>query len=214
MSIIHNALKKLQEEKHKKEHKTASQAHTHSDFMRMSALVQEEQQKAIHTQCAQPVHPIVPKMHYGTHHHFSLVIYFILFLAITALIVIGNYYFFQWSYTFVHDLNMRRTMVVKKNVPSVQPRKAESKPIEKAVSPRHPLTTGKKDSFDFLSLSNVFAQKFVCTGVIYDAKSPVAIINESIVELGDTIDGARVVAIYPEEVVIRYRKKKFSLPIK
>ncbi len=213
MSIIHNALKKLQEEKHKKEQKKYTFVKNSNAFKKMSSLVQEEQQRAIKAHTAEPTHHFITKIHYEKYRHLNIFINFVLFFVITVFIVAGNYYFFQNVFSFLHDINMRKTMVAnKKTIPSV-PRKVESARIVKRSAVKVVDTSSVKDNFDFLSLSNIFSKKFICTGIIYDDVSPVTIINGAILGIGDTIDGATVIGIYPEEVIIRYKRKKFSLLI-
>jgi len=44
---------------------------------------------------------------------------------------------------------------------------------------------------------------WILSGILYDQKTPTAIINRKIVGIGDKIDGARIVSITRSEVVIR-----------
>ncbi len=56
--------------------------------------------------------------------------------------------------------------------------------------------------------------KFVCSGIMYDSRTPVCIVNGVILAIGAQADGARVVAIYPNKVVLRYQGEKVVLGIR
>jgi len=55
---------------------------------------------------------------------------------------------------------------------------------------------------------------FDLTGIIDDPKEPLAVINGSLVGVGDIVDNAEVVEIKKRNVVIRYKNKKLVLNIK
>jgi hypothetical protein len=58
------------------------------------------------------------------------------------------------------------------------------------------------------------ASEFVLNGIMYLEGSPRAIINDSMVEAGDTVDGARVVKIDKRNVLLEYNGAQLSLDLK
>ena len=54
---------------------------------------------------------------------------------------------------------------------------------------------------------------FTLSAVIYDAKSPKAIINNTVVKIGDVIDGATVIAIMRDRATLHHRGQKLNLAI-
>ena len=55
---------------------------------------------------------------------------------------------------------------------------------------------------------------FELTGIIYDPKKPLAVINGSLIGVGEMVDGAEVIEIKKRNVIIRYRNKEIVLNIK
>jgi hypothetical protein len=63
-------------------------------------------------------------------------------------------------------------------------------------------TPEKTDPREFLSL----------TGIVRDPKRPQALINDQIVEIGDSVGGCRVLAIVgSSHVTVEYRGKKYDI---
>jgi hypothetical protein len=59
-----------------------------------------------------------------------------------------------------------------------------------------------------------FLSNFSLSGIVYDIDDSWAIINNEVVRVGDTLNGARVILIEPKEVVLLLREKKISLPVR
>jgi len=55
--------------------------------------------------------------------------------------------------------------------------------------------------------------KLVLKGIAYDKTEPLALINDRVVKQGDTIEGARIVKIYFDRVVVRHGKKEFIIKL-
>ena len=50
-------------------------------------------------------------------------------------------------------------------------------------------------------------------GILFDKTNPLAIINDKIVAIGDSISDCKIVSITMEEIVIRYMDKEYSVKI-
>lgn len=63
------------------------------------------------------------------------------------------------------------------------------------------------------STQDEFLSHFVLSGIVYDVNGSWAIINDEVVRVGDTLSGARIIAIDPEKVVLLFRDEKFNLNV-
>lgn len=61
---------------------------------------------------------------------------------------------------------------------------------------------------------NEFLSNFTLNGVVYDANDSWAIINNKLVRVGDSLDGAKVISITPQKVVLFFKNKEFDLAVK
>ena len=71
------------------------------------------------------------------------------------------------------------------------------------------LTVKKKEETSLPSQSPKLALK----GIAWDETEPLALINDLLVKEGDTIEGARIVKIDFDRVVVRYRSKEFVIKL-
>jgi len=55
--------------------------------------------------------------------------------------------------------------------------------------------------------------KLVLKGIAYDEAEPLALINDRVVKQGDTIEGARIVKIDFDRVVVHHGKKEFVIKL-
>ena len=55
---------------------------------------------------------------------------------------------------------------------------------------------------------------FTLNGIVWDIDGSWAIINNEIVKAGDALDGAKVISIEPQKVVLSFRDKRFDLVLK
>jgi len=63
-------------------------------------------------------------------------------------------------------------------------------------------------------INDEFASNFTLNGIIYDADNSWAIINNRMVRTGDVLDGAKVLSITPQKVVLLFKKETFDLIVK
>ncbi len=61
--------------------------------------------------------------------------------------------------------------------------------------------------------ATVPAMEWICSGIMYKAGSPSAFINGQAVQAGDTVDGAKVIAITRRAVKLEHNGKRFTLEI-
>lgn len=62
---------------------------------------------------------------------------------------------------------------------------------------------------------DILAQQLAVTGIIWDKKFPVAVINDDVVAQGDTLaEGIVVKTIEPDKVILAVRDQSVSLPLK
>lgn len=54
---------------------------------------------------------------------------------------------------------------------------------------------------------------WICSGILYNPRSPSAFINGRAVQVGDIVDSAKVVAITRESVTLNYRGREFSIQV-
>ncbi len=59
-----------------------------------------------------------------------------------------------------------------------------------------------------------FLPNFTLNGIVWDIDGSWAIINDKIVRAGDALDGAKVISIEPQKVVLSFRDKRFDLTLK
>lgn len=59
-----------------------------------------------------------------------------------------------------------------------------------------------------------FLSNFTLNGIIYDTDNSWAIINNKMVKTGDVLDGALVISILPQKVVLIFKKEAFDLIVK
>lgn len=64
------------------------------------------------------------------------------------------------------------------------------------------------------AITDEFMSNFSLNGIIYDADNSWAIINNKMVKTGDVLDGAKVVSISPQKVVLLFKKETFDLVVK
>lgn len=73
-----------------------------------------------------------------------------------------------------------------------------------------------QDMSHILPLAEVFpdmADHFECTGIIYDRIDPSCIINGHILRVGDVINGARILHIDPQVVIFLRERQLFSMTV-
>jgi len=97
----------------------------------------------------------------------------------------------------------------------------EKRPAEEAPLPQgSPEGCGREDPFAPLELQRVQAPvqkegpQFRLNGIVWSEDQPLAIVNDTIVGVGDTIQGAQVVEIKRREVILKYEGKVLSLKFK
>ncbi len=76
---------------------------------------------------------------------------------------------------------------------------------------------GQKDVFDVMgkeAVRRLFFSRFNLNGIVYDVGDSWAIINNSVVRTGDTFNGAKILAIEPKKVTMRFRNEIFHLVVK
>lgn len=64
------------------------------------------------------------------------------------------------------------------------------------------------------AVQDEFLSNFTLNGIIYDTDNSWAIINNQMVKTGDILNGARVVSILPQKVVLVFKKETFNLTVK
>ncbi|MFH1045988.1 MAG: hypothetical protein V1727_03390 [Candidatus Omnitrophota bacterium] len=69
----------------------------------------------------------------------------------------------------------------------------------------------RKIDFEFPTVDSA---NFQLSGIVYDQKRPLAIINSRIVGEGNLVDGARLLEIQPNFVKLSYKDAEFNLKIK
>lgn len=55
--------------------------------------------------------------------------------------------------------------------------------------------------------------KLILSGIVFNEKSPMAVINKKMVRTGDTIDGARIISIDRKSVTVEQSGKQFQLRV-
>lgn len=65
-----------------------------------------------------------------------------------------------------------------------------------------------------LTIEEEFTANFTLNGIVYDAEDSWAIVNNKVVRIGDTLDGAKVVSIAPRKVVLLFKDERFDLSVK
>ncbi len=64
------------------------------------------------------------------------------------------------------------------------------------------------------AVTDEFLPNFTLNGIIYDTDNSWAIVNNKMVKTGDVLDGARIVSILPQKVVLIFKKEAFDLTVK
>jgi hypothetical protein len=80
------------------------------------------------------------------------------------------------------------------------------------VSPR--LIDKMTSVFKSGSIMEEFTSNFTLNGIVYDTDEHWAIINNHIVRVGETLDGATVVSIAPHKVTLLFKNERFDLAVK
>jgi hypothetical protein len=73
-----------------------------------------------------------------------------------------------------------------------------------------------QDISHILPLAEIFPElvdDFICTGIIFDKSDPSCIINDYILRVGDMINGARILHIDPQVVIFLRERKLFSMTV-
>lgn len=65
-----------------------------------------------------------------------------------------------------------------------------------------------------LTIEEEFTSNFTLNGIVYDADDSWAIINNKVVRTGDTLEGANVLSIAPQKVVLLFKNERFVLSVK
>lgn len=80
-----------------------------------------------------------------------------------------------------------------------------------------------EDKSGFNGIAKVFKRKstrqqllsnFTLNGIVYDTDDSWAIINNRMVRTGDALDGAKIISIEPQKVVLNFEGEKFDLVVK
>jgi len=220
MSIIHDALKKAQEERQQGA-ALPPLPHEGKGFITLQKALEAEQQSAIERRIS--MRAFYAALTGLKAQKFARSVGTgIVFSAFIAFCVIGHYMTLQYLTAHLPSLHasrapsvVQKTYIIKAPV-SPSP-VSEAVVLEKSVPQpiTVPLPAPVEDTV-IVPFASAFPRKadfFSCMGIIYDQKNPVAIINGSLVEVGDVIDEATIVAIYSEEVIVRYKERTVSLPI-
>ena len=69
-------------------------------------------------------------------------------------------------------------------------------------------------AFKIESTQEEFLSNFTLNGIVYDMEDPWAIINNKVVKVGETLDGAAVISIAPQKVVLLFKNERFDLAVK
>lgn len=63
------------------------------------------------------------------------------------------------------------------------------------------------------SAQEEFLSNFTLNGIVYDTEDSWAIINNKVVRVGERLDGAKVISIAPQKVVLLFKNEKFDLSV-
>ena len=63
------------------------------------------------------------------------------------------------------------------------------------------------------SIRDEFMSKFELTGIVYDAGNSWAILNDKIIRAGDHLDGAEIVSVVSDKVTFIYKNEKLDLTV-
>lgn len=69
-------------------------------------------------------------------------------------------------------------------------------------------------AFKIESTQEEFISNFILNGIVYDTEDPWAIINNRVVRIGDTLDGAEVISIAPRKVILLFKNERYDLAVK
>lgn len=69
-------------------------------------------------------------------------------------------------------------------------------------------------AFKIESTQEEFLSNFKLNGIIYDEENSWAIINNKVVRVGDTLDGAKIISIAPRKVTLLFKNERFDLAVK
>lgn len=118
--------------------------------------------------------------------HKLLIFNLIIFTAIINLV------FLRWW------LNRSNTEI-SVNIPTEAPRlipKIDISPIEEIKKP-----------------SRILAPRLTVTGIVWDEKTPIVLVNSKFLKKGDEILGARIIDIYPHEVKFLYGDEELTISV-
>ncbi|MBN1493393.1 MAG: hypothetical protein JW938_04535 [Candidatus Omnitrophica bacterium] len=217
MSIIYEALKKADNEI-KGKPVDIRDTKKHKDFVTAFKTLEAQQKSAIHERIKTS---IVPERSIRNKFLHSIVIIALLF-AVTGIAL--YYFYFNNNFLFltgsqVVDKNVTEVVAqpVVRDVVVTPPQASPVKPVQRdvVVQPVTPLRDVIRRRID--TRNEYYARPgdteplFVCSGIIIEPNERYCFLNGVIMRVGESFDGARVLAIYDREVVLEYRGKKISL---
>lgn len=88
--------------------------------------------------------------------------------------------------------------------------------LEKKLKDNRPKLEWVRDPFQFppkKKIKKLGVEDLNLTGIIYDEKSPIAVINDAIVHEGGEMEGVKVIEIRRESVVIERAGKTYTLEL-
>jgi hypothetical protein len=192
MSLIHTALRKVQNKRFKKWDKKELD----NPFRDLNRELEMLQTKAIEK--------------YHTERRWITIIEKSVGALLVCALIVGSVYFFKSQ--FFRDL---RAEFFSEKLASPQ---IDSPALSSEVAPvtRKRTTIHNQDISHILPLAQVFPElvdKIVCTGIMYDVYAPSCIVNNQILFTGDFILSAQILHIDPEVVIFLYQRKLFTLSV-
>ncbi|MDD5681557.1 MAG: general secretion pathway protein GspB [Candidatus Omnitrophica bacterium] len=64
------------------------------------------------------------------------------------------------------------------------------------------------------AITDEFMSNFTLNGIMYDTDNSWAIINNRMVRTGDVLDGAKIISISPQKVILTFKRETFGLTVK
>lgn len=192
MSLIHTALRKVQNKRFKKWDKKELD----NPFRDLNRELEMLQTKAIEK--------------YHNERRWITIIEKSVGAFLVCALIIGSVYFLKSQ--FFRDL--RAEFFSEK----LESPRIDSSSLSSETPPvlRKRTTIHNQDISHILPLAQVFPElvdKIVCTGIMYDVYAPSCIINNQILFTGDFILSAQILHIDPEVVIFLYQRKLFTLSV-
>lgn len=98
---------------------------------------------------------------------------------------------------------------IKSNKPAAKHLVAEAQPSSMALAPE--IAANKLPAAKITETKSAFPDNLVLTGILVSEDGNLALIDDRILKVGDTIDGAAILNIQPDRVELSYQNQKITL---